>query len=205
MAVLRLLGGGGILENNIVQTGASAGSSIASGVIFTLPALVILGYWSDFQYLETSRSRGRRHPRRAVHDAAAPRADHGPGPRLPRGRGDRRGAEDRREGGAGRPEPGAPRWARSSRWPPRPGSGCAPTPRPPGRGPESAARTSASTRHRRCWRRLHRRLQRRLGADRRHDFLNVAIPIYSTINPERQPATGGEPRGRRRRRRGRPI
>jgi len=51
MAVLRLLGGGGILENNIVQTGASAGSSIASGVIFTIPALVILGYWSDFQYM----------------------------------------------------------------------------------------------------------------------------------------------------------
>lgn len=50
MAVLRLLGGGGILENNIVQTGASAGSSIASGVIFTVPALVILGFWSDFKY-----------------------------------------------------------------------------------------------------------------------------------------------------------
>lgn len=50
MAVLRLLGGGGILENNIVQTGASAGSSIASGVIFTIPALVILGFWQDFKY-----------------------------------------------------------------------------------------------------------------------------------------------------------
>ncbi len=50
MAVLRLLGGGGILENNIVQTGASAGSSIASGVIFTIPALVILGYWEEFEY-----------------------------------------------------------------------------------------------------------------------------------------------------------
>src|SRR5436190_15183022 len=50
MAVLRVLGGGHILENNIVQTGASAGTSIASGVIFTIPALVIVGYWSDFQY-----------------------------------------------------------------------------------------------------------------------------------------------------------
>ncbi|MFM7433020.1 MAG: OPT family oligopeptide transporter, partial [Gammaproteobacteria bacterium] len=50
MAVLRALGGGGILENNIVQTGASAGSSIASGVIFTIPALVILGFWQDFKY-----------------------------------------------------------------------------------------------------------------------------------------------------------
>lgn len=50
MAVLRVLGGGGILENNIVQTGASAGSSIAAGVIFTVPALVIFGYWDDFKY-----------------------------------------------------------------------------------------------------------------------------------------------------------
>jgi putative OPT family oligopeptide transporter len=50
MAVLRVLGGGSILENNIVQTGASAGSSIAAGVIFTLPALVLLGYWQEFRY-----------------------------------------------------------------------------------------------------------------------------------------------------------
>jgi putative OPT family oligopeptide transporter len=51
MAVLRMLGGSTILENNIVQTGASAGSSIASGVIFTVPALVILGHWTDFRYM----------------------------------------------------------------------------------------------------------------------------------------------------------
>jgi putative OPT family oligopeptide transporter len=50
MAVLRALGGGGILENNIVQTGASAGTSIASGVIFTVPALIIMGYWTNFRY-----------------------------------------------------------------------------------------------------------------------------------------------------------
>ena len=50
MGVLRLFGGGTILENNIVQTGASAGSSIAAGVIFTIPALIILGYWDDFRY-----------------------------------------------------------------------------------------------------------------------------------------------------------
>ncbi|MGD8930767.1 MAG: oligopeptide transporter, OPT family, partial [Lysobacterales bacterium] len=50
MAILRLLGGGHILENNIVATGASAGTSIATGVIFTLPALLILGYWTDFRY-----------------------------------------------------------------------------------------------------------------------------------------------------------
>lgn len=50
MGVLRILGGGSILENNIVQTGASAGSSIAAGVIFTIPALIIMGYWPDFKY-----------------------------------------------------------------------------------------------------------------------------------------------------------
>jgi putative OPT family oligopeptide transporter len=50
MAVLKLMGGGHILENNIVATGASAGTSIASGVIFTIPALLILGYWTDFRY-----------------------------------------------------------------------------------------------------------------------------------------------------------
>ncbi|MGO1069163.1 OPT family oligopeptide transporter [Lysobacter sp. CA199] len=50
MGVLSVLGRGTILENNIVQTGASAGSSIAAGVIFTIPALVILGYWDTFRY-----------------------------------------------------------------------------------------------------------------------------------------------------------
>ena len=50
MGVLRLLGGGTILENNIVATGASAAASIAAGVIFTIPALVILQYWTDFEY-----------------------------------------------------------------------------------------------------------------------------------------------------------
>jgi len=50
MAVLRALGGGGILENNIVQTGGSAGGSVTSGVIFTLPALLILGFWQSFNY-----------------------------------------------------------------------------------------------------------------------------------------------------------
>ena len=50
MAVLKLLGHGGILENNIVQTGGSAGSSTATGIIFTVPALVMLGAWNDYHY-----------------------------------------------------------------------------------------------------------------------------------------------------------
>ena len=48
MGVLRLFRKSNILENNIVQTAASAGESLAAGVIFTLPALVIMGYWDSF-------------------------------------------------------------------------------------------------------------------------------------------------------------
>ncbi|NOX70621.1 MAG: oligopeptide transporter, OPT family [Gammaproteobacteria bacterium] len=50
MAILKMFRESNILENNIVQTAASAGESIAAGVIFTLPALVILGYWNVFDY-----------------------------------------------------------------------------------------------------------------------------------------------------------
>ncbi len=51
MGVLRFFRRSNILENNIVQTAASAGESLAAGVIFTLPALVIMGYWEEFDYL----------------------------------------------------------------------------------------------------------------------------------------------------------
>lgn len=54
MAILRLFKNSNILENNIVQTAASAGESLAAGVIFTLPALIILGYWDVFEYFWVS-------------------------------------------------------------------------------------------------------------------------------------------------------
>jgi len=44
ISILRVFGRSTILENNIVQTTGNAGQSIASGVIFTLPALVFLGF-----------------------------------------------------------------------------------------------------------------------------------------------------------------
>ena len=50
MGVLRLFRRSNILENNIVQTAASAGESLAAGVIFTLPALVIMDYWEEFNF-----------------------------------------------------------------------------------------------------------------------------------------------------------
>jgi putative OPT family oligopeptide transporter len=50
MAVLRLWRNSNILENNMVQTIASAGEAIAAGVIFTFPALILLDYWQAFDY-----------------------------------------------------------------------------------------------------------------------------------------------------------
>lgn len=50
MAVLKMFKNSNILENNIVQTAASAGESVAAGVIFTLPALILMGYWDVFDY-----------------------------------------------------------------------------------------------------------------------------------------------------------
>jgi len=44
ITILRAFGKATILENNMVQTIGSAGESVAAGVIFTLPALIFLGY-----------------------------------------------------------------------------------------------------------------------------------------------------------------
>lgn len=55
MGVLRgLMRRGTILENNIVHTIASSGESLAAGIIFTVPALVLLGVWQTFEYWETT-------------------------------------------------------------------------------------------------------------------------------------------------------
>lgn len=43
-----------ILESNIVQTMASAGESLAAGVIFTVPALLIVGAWNEFAFWPTT-------------------------------------------------------------------------------------------------------------------------------------------------------
>ena len=58
MALLRCFKSSNILENNIVQTAASAGESVSAGVIFTIPALVILGTWTRFNYWETATIAG---------------------------------------------------------------------------------------------------------------------------------------------------
>ena len=53
MGIFRLLRRGNILQNNLVQTAAASGEGLAAGVIFTLPALVLLGVWTRFSYIET--------------------------------------------------------------------------------------------------------------------------------------------------------
>jgi len=50
MGILRFFKNASILENNGVQTAASAGEAIAGGIVYTIPALIIIGYWHHFDY-----------------------------------------------------------------------------------------------------------------------------------------------------------
>ncbi|MCE2564282.1 OPT family oligopeptide transporter [Komagataeibacter sp. FNDCF1] len=53
MAVLRVLGGGTILENNLVQTQASAAGTLAC-VFASLPALLMGGFWQHFPFVQAA-------------------------------------------------------------------------------------------------------------------------------------------------------
>ncbi len=53
MAVLGMFKQSNVLENNIVQTAASCGEAITGIVAFTLPALLVIGYWNNFAYWPT--------------------------------------------------------------------------------------------------------------------------------------------------------
>lgn len=52
MGILRLFGPLNIRENNLVQTAASAGEAVAGGIVYTIPALIIIHYWTHFNYWE---------------------------------------------------------------------------------------------------------------------------------------------------------
>lgn len=52
MAILRMFKHSNILENNMVQTQASAAGTL-SAIIFILPGLLMLGYWQGFPFWET--------------------------------------------------------------------------------------------------------------------------------------------------------
>lgn len=51
MGILRFFKDSTILENNAVQTAASAGEAVAGGIVYTIPALVIIGFWHGFDYV----------------------------------------------------------------------------------------------------------------------------------------------------------
>lgn len=50
MGILRFFKSSNILENNLVQTAASAGEAVAGGIVYTIPALIIIHYWTGFNY-----------------------------------------------------------------------------------------------------------------------------------------------------------
>lgn len=52
MAILRFFKNSNIYENNLVQTSASAGEAVAGGIVYTVPALIIIQYWAHFPYWE---------------------------------------------------------------------------------------------------------------------------------------------------------
>src|SRR5512134_1110154 len=52
ITLFRAFGRAGVLENNIVQTTGSAGESIAAGVAFTLPSLLLMGF--ELELLRTT-------------------------------------------------------------------------------------------------------------------------------------------------------
>ncbi|MCA9136634.1 MAG: oligopeptide transporter, OPT family [Planctomycetales bacterium] len=43
-----------VLEANQVQTCASAGESLAAGIIFTMPAMILIGHWQSFDFWTVS-------------------------------------------------------------------------------------------------------------------------------------------------------
>ena len=50
MGALRMFRRSNILENNLVQTAASAGESLVAGIIFTIPALVMMKAWDTYEF-----------------------------------------------------------------------------------------------------------------------------------------------------------
>jgi len=50
--ILKFFRKSNILENNLIQTAASAGEAVAGGIVYTIPALILIHYWKHFPYWE---------------------------------------------------------------------------------------------------------------------------------------------------------
>lgn len=54
IGVFRLFRKSSVLESNLVQTAASAGEGLAAATTFILPALIILKFWTSFNFWQTA-------------------------------------------------------------------------------------------------------------------------------------------------------
>lgn len=54
MGILRLFKSHNVFEINMIQTSAATGQTLASGMIFSIPALLMIHYWDVFNYWQTS-------------------------------------------------------------------------------------------------------------------------------------------------------
>ncbi|MBX9704619.1 MAG: OPT/YSL family transporter [Gammaproteobacteria bacterium] len=52
MGILKFFRNHNVLESNIVQTAASSGEAVVAAISYTLPALLIMHFWTDFHYWE---------------------------------------------------------------------------------------------------------------------------------------------------------
>lgn len=53
MGILKFFRRSNVLENNIVQTAASAGEALVAGMIYMIPALLVISYWKSFHYWDS--------------------------------------------------------------------------------------------------------------------------------------------------------
>lgn len=52
MGIMKAFRSSTIYEHNLVQTTASSGEAIAGGIGYTIPALIVMGFWHEFHYWE---------------------------------------------------------------------------------------------------------------------------------------------------------
>lgn len=53
MGIMKFLRGSTMHEHNLVQTAASSGEAVAGGIVYTIPGLIVIGFWDHFPYLES--------------------------------------------------------------------------------------------------------------------------------------------------------
>lgn len=52
MGMMKFMRRSSVFEHNLVQTSASSGEAVAGGVVYTIPGLIVIGFWKHFPYLD---------------------------------------------------------------------------------------------------------------------------------------------------------